>query len=109
MAVFKRAVFRALTRLRAATIKEFHTIAPLETQPIDAYNDAHHHRGITSVLEDTLVDANAEVAEIKAPPSARALIKWLVRSSFGEKIRADSSSNGWPSHLRPRETLPFLA
>jgi len=40
----KRAVFRALTRLRAASIKEFDTIARLETQAIDAYNDAHHYR-----------------------------------------------------------------
>merc|ERR1711972_1055230 len=40
VAEIKRAVFRALTRLRAATIKEFDTIARLETQAIDAYNDA---------------------------------------------------------------------
>merc|ERR1712176_1504625 len=37
VAEIKRAVFRALTRLRAATIKEFDTIARLETQAIDAY------------------------------------------------------------------------
>merc|ERR1712194_689056 len=42
VAEIKRAVFRALTRLRAATIKEFDTIARLETQAIDSYNDAHH-------------------------------------------------------------------
>ena len=36
VAGIKRAVFRALTRLRAATIKEFDTIARLETQAIDA-------------------------------------------------------------------------
>merc|ERR1719272_2592572 len=35
VAEIKRAVFRALTRLRAATIKEFDTIARLETQAID--------------------------------------------------------------------------
>merc|ERR1719317_1317924 len=40
----KRAVFRALTRLRAAEIKEFDTIARLETQAIDEYNDHHHYR-----------------------------------------------------------------
>ena len=34
VAEIKRAVFRALTRLRAATIKEFDTIARLETQAI---------------------------------------------------------------------------
>ena len=45
VAEIKRAVFRTLTRLRAATIKEFDTIACLETQAIDAYNDAHHYRG----------------------------------------------------------------
>merc|ERR1719224_10357 len=44
VAEIKRTVFRALTRLRAATIKEFDTIARLETQAIDAYNDAHHYR-----------------------------------------------------------------
>merc|ERR1719152_194309 len=35
VAEIKRAVFRALTRLRAASIKEFDTIARLETQAID--------------------------------------------------------------------------
>merc|ERR1719281_1297793 len=44
VAEIKRAVFRALTRLRAAEIKEFDTIARLETQAIDEYNDAHHYR-----------------------------------------------------------------
>lgn len=44
VAEIKRAVFRSLTRLRAATIKEFDTVARLETQAIDAYNDAHHYR-----------------------------------------------------------------
>lgn len=45
VAEIKRAVFRSLTKLRAATIKEFDTIARLETQAIDSYNDAHHYRG----------------------------------------------------------------
>merc|ERR1719205_428592 len=44
VAEIKRVVFRALTRLRAAQIKEFDTISRLETQAIDAYNDAHHYR-----------------------------------------------------------------
>lgn len=44
VAEVKRAVFRALTRLRAASIKEFDTIARLETQAIDEYNDNHHYR-----------------------------------------------------------------
>merc|ERR1719482_1614044 len=44
VAEIKRTVFRSLTRLRAATIKEFDTIARLETQSIDEYNDAHHYR-----------------------------------------------------------------
>jgi hypothetical protein len=44
VAEVKRSVFRALTRLRAASIKEFDTIARLETQAFDEYNDAHHFR-----------------------------------------------------------------
>jgi len=44
VAEIKRAVFRSLTRLRAASIKEFDTIARLQTQAIDAYNDAHSYR-----------------------------------------------------------------
>jgi len=44
VAEIKRAVFRSLTRLRAAQIKEFDTIARLETQAIDEYNDNHHYR-----------------------------------------------------------------
>merc|ERR1719493_626536 len=55
VAEIKRAVFRALTRLRAATIKEFDTIARLETRAIDAYNDAHHYRAenpLTHLHED---------------------------------------------------------
>mmetsp|Transcript_59968 Transcript_59968/g.175270 ORF Transcript_59968/g.175270 Transcript_59968/m.175270 type:complete len:147 (-) Transcript_59968:112-552(-) len=44
VAEIKRAVFRSLTRLRAAEIKEFDTIARLETQAIDEYNDNHHYR-----------------------------------------------------------------
>jgi len=43
VAEIKRSVFRSLTRLRAATVKEYDTIARLETQAIDAYNDAHHY------------------------------------------------------------------
>lgn len=43
VAEIKRAVFRTLTRLRAAEIKEFDTIARLETQAIDEYNDNHHY------------------------------------------------------------------
>lgn len=45
VAEIKRSIFRALTRLRSASIKEFDTIARLETQAIDAYNDAHNYRG----------------------------------------------------------------
>lgn len=43
VAEIKRAIFRSLTRLRAAQIKEFDTIARLETQAIDDYNDKHHY------------------------------------------------------------------
>eukprot|EP00747_Dinoflagellata_sp_TGD_P182878 gnl/TRDRNA2_/TRDRNA2_37344_c0_seq2.p1 gnl/TRDRNA2_/TRDRNA2_37344_c0~~gnl/TRDRNA2_/TRDRNA2_37344_c0_seq2.p1 ORF type:complete len:242 (-),score=42.98 gnl/TRDRNA2_/TRDRNA2_37344_c0_seq2:41-676(-) len=44
VAEIKRSIFRSLTRLRAAEIKEFDTIARLETQAIDEYNDHHHYR-----------------------------------------------------------------
>merc|ERR1719329_1831800 len=62
----KRAVFRALTRRRAATIKEFDTIARLETQAIDAYNDAHHYRAenpLTHLHED---EAPVETDKLKS-------------------------------------------
>ena len=48
----KRAVSCALTRLRAATIMEFETIARLETQAIDVYNDARQYRGEDSLTHD---------------------------------------------------------
>ena len=51
VAEIKRAVFRALTRLRAATIKEFDTIARLETQAIDASATARDAIGHTRVAE----------------------------------------------------------
>eukprot|EP00437_Effrenium_voratum_P044896 CAMPEP_0181467506 /NCGR_PEP_ID=MMETSP1110-20121109/37016_1 /TAXON_ID=174948 /ORGANISM="Symbiodinium sp., Strain CCMP421" /LENGTH=136 /DNA_ID=CAMNT_0023592339 /DNA_START=38 /DNA_END=448 /DNA_ORIENTATION=- len=60
VAEVKRAVFRALTRLRAATIKEFDTIARLETQSIDAYNDAHTYR-----RENPLVHLHDEEAPVQ--------------------------------------------
>ena len=81
VAGIERAVFRALTRLRAATIKFFYTIARLETQAIDAYNDALPQRGlapsgccaIAQILErcshtngspqNTLVPGIADLAE----------------------------------------------
>jgi hypothetical protein len=44
VAEIKRSIFRSLTRLRAAEIKEFDTIARLQTQAIDEYNDNHHYR-----------------------------------------------------------------
>merc|ERR1712138_65755 len=66
VAEIKRAVFRALTRLRAATIKEFDTIARLETQAIDAYTDAHHYRAenpLTHLHED---EAPVETDKLKS-------------------------------------------
>eukprot|EP00931_Biecheleriopsis_adriatica_P007706 TRINITY_DN10896_c0_g2_i1.p1 TRINITY_DN10896_c0_g2~~TRINITY_DN10896_c0_g2_i1.p1 ORF type:complete len:173 (-),score=55.74 TRINITY_DN10896_c0_g2_i1:60-512(-) len=60
VAEIKRAVFRSLTRLRAATIKEFDTIARLETQSIDAYNDAHHYRS-----ENPLAHLHEEEAPVE--------------------------------------------
>eukprot|EP00421_Protoceratium_reticulatum_P029859 CAMPEP_0168463368 /NCGR_PEP_ID=MMETSP0228-20121227/55018_1 /TAXON_ID=133427 /ORGANISM="Protoceratium reticulatum, Strain CCCM 535 (=CCMP 1889)" /LENGTH=664 /DNA_ID=CAMNT_0008478819 /DNA_START=104 /DNA_END=2100 /DNA_ORIENTATION=+ len=40
----KVSIFRALTRLRAAQIKEFDTIARIESTSIDDFNDDHHFR-----------------------------------------------------------------
>jgi len=44
VAEIKRAVFRALTKLRAAQIKEFDTVARIESQALDEFNDNHHFR-----------------------------------------------------------------
>jgi len=66
VAEIKRAVFRALTRLRAATIKEFDTIARLQTQSIDSFNDAHHYRSenpLTHLHED---EAPVETDKLKS-------------------------------------------
>ena len=50
----KRAVFRALTRLRAATIREFDMITGLETQAVDAYNDAHQEISLVQHIDKTV-------------------------------------------------------
>merc|ERR1719297_221936 len=63
VAEIKRAVFRALTRLRAAEIKEFDTIARLETQAIDEYNDAHHYRAENPL--DYISSSESDVKEDK--------------------------------------------
>mmetsp|Transcript_44074 Transcript_44074/g.80517 ORF Transcript_44074/g.80517 Transcript_44074/m.80517 type:complete len:197 (+) Transcript_44074:92-682(+) len=63
VAEIKRAVFRSLTRLRAAQIKEFDTIARLETQALDEYNDNHHYRAENPL--DYLHNAEPEVEEDK--------------------------------------------
>merc|ERR1719222_801677 len=63
VAEIKRAVFRSLTRLRAAEIKEFDTIARLETQAIDEYNDNHHYRGENPL--EYISSAEPRVAEDK--------------------------------------------
>jgi len=66
VAEIKRAVFRALTRLRAATIKEFDTIARLETQAIDAYNDAHHYRAENPLAHLHEDEAPVETDQLKS-------------------------------------------
>merc|ERR1719361_2398399 len=63
VAEIKRVVFRALTRLRAAQIKEFDTIARLETQAIDEYNDNHHYRNENPL--DSLHSSESAVAADK--------------------------------------------
>ena len=64
VAEIKRAVFRSLTRLRAAEIKEFDTIARLETQSIDEYNDHHHYRSENPI--EPLSTNEAEVGDDKS-------------------------------------------
>jgi hypothetical protein len=66
VAEIKRAVFRALTRPRAATIKEFDTIARLETQAIDAYNDAHHYRAENPLAHLHEDEAPVETDKLKS-------------------------------------------
>merc|ERR1719195_1581440 len=66
VAEIKRAVFRALTRLRAATIKEFDTIARLETQAIDAYNDAHHYSAENPLAHLHEDEAPVEMDKLKS-------------------------------------------
>merc|ERR1719182_81492 len=66
VAEIKRAVFRALTRLRAASIKEFDTIARLETQAIDAYNDAHHYRAENPLAHLHEDEAPVETDKLKS-------------------------------------------
>ena len=66
VAEIKRAVFRALTRLRAASIKEFDTIARLETQSIDAYNDAHHYRAENPLAHLHEDEAPVETDKLKS-------------------------------------------
>uniref|UniRef100_A0A0G4GM35 RxLR effector protein n=1 Tax=Chromera velia CCMP2878 TaxID=1169474 RepID=A0A0G4GM35_9ALVE len=66
VAEIKRAVFRALTRLRAATIKEFDSIARLQTQMIDAYNDAHHFRGENPLTHLSSDEAPVETDKFKS-------------------------------------------
>jgi len=66
VAEIKRAVFRALTRLRAASIKEFDTIARLETQAIDSYNDAHHYRAENPLQHLHTDEAPVETDKLKS-------------------------------------------
>merc|ERR1719203_2027146 len=70
VAEIKRSVFRALTRLRAAEIKEFDPIARLETQAIDAYNDAHHYRAENPLAHLHEDEAPVETDKLKSPRCA---------------------------------------
>ena len=62
----KRAVYRALTRLRA-TIRVFEMIAGLETQAIDAYNDAHQYRGEDSLTRDQILTGQTVHKTVEVP------------------------------------------
>ncbi len=91
VAEIKRAAFRALTRLRAATIKEFDAIARLETQDIDAYNDAHHHRA-----ENPLTHLHEDETDMLKPFEMGLKLSWarkwqrprLRRSSHRRNVRS---------------------
>eukprot|EP00927_Polykrikos_kofoidii_P079522 TRINITY_DN762_c0_g1_i2.p1 TRINITY_DN762_c0_g1~~TRINITY_DN762_c0_g1_i2.p1 ORF type:complete len:153 (+),score=23.21 TRINITY_DN762_c0_g1_i2:145-603(+) len=63
VAEIKRSVFRALTRLRAAEIKEFDTIARLQAQAIDDFNDKHAYRAENPLGH--LHDSEPKVSEDK--------------------------------------------
>ncbi|CAE8696395.1 unnamed protein product [Polarella glacialis] len=66
VAEIKRAVFRALTGLRVASIKEFDTIVRLETQSIDAYKDAHHYRSENPLAHLHEDEAPVETDKLKS-------------------------------------------
>merc|ERR1719224_250451 len=52
--------------IRAASIKEFDTIARLETQAIDAYNDAHHYRAENPLAHLHTDEAPVETDKLKS-------------------------------------------
>merc|ERR1719515_45115 len=90
VAEIKRAVFRALTRLRAATIKEFDTIARLETHAIDAYNDAHHYRA-----ENPLTHLHEDEAPVETDK-----LKSFLRQSWRAKVSGLSRITDFLSWMR---------
>merc|ERR1719215_493324 len=101
VAEIKRAVFRALTRLRAAEIKEFDTIARLETQAIDGYNDAHHYRA-ENPLE------HLSVGEAAVQEDKYAAFHGAVAPNFLQLFSATESSDKSVSQVEPA-TSPVAA
>merc|ERR1719188_293551 len=85
VAEIKRAVFRALTRLRAAEIKEFDTIARLETQAIDEYNDNHHYR-VENPLRYIHTD-EPQVTEVRLATLADLLLRRVQNGPASACIR----------------------
>ena len=114
VAEIKRAVFRALTRLRAATIKEFDTIARLETQAIDAYNDAHHYRAenpLTHLHEDEApVETDGDVRPQAPTPQLDGSQEVILRcTSTYTEMRKGVAQGPLAARFRPSGSKIFVA
>jgi len=64
----KRAVFRALTRLRGAAITSFDGVARSQTGNIDEYNKVHHWRSVHPLHH--LADEEADISKWAFPDNA---------------------------------------
>ena len=94
VAEINRAVFRVLTRSRAATNREFEMIAGLETQAIDAYNDAHQYRGEDPLAHDPeipQVQCTDETIDVPVVTQGQVLSSQTVGNVTG----SIPWSNGW--------------
>ena len=98
VAEIKRTVFRALPRLRTATMKEFDTIARLETQAIDAYNDAHqyraenHHENWSRSVE-SLIDSWHTTTTISLQRQMHTSLSLVASSRCSRSLRMSSKQS----------------